>query len=103
MIQKVLRNIDGQWKHQQTIYNLQKNTKNYYKNNIKIDISNINKKQYSYTKQKINILKCKYTYQNIIYNESLYFINPKFFISIALIKNNYKYIAISFNSYIKLS
>jgi len=143
MNKKVLKQINGKWKYQQTIYNLQKNITNYYKNNIElntnldeIDLINtkyyishgtrnfhsyfeilksnnlskttinedcIDKKLYICTQNTEKILKYKYKKNNILYDEALYFINSKFFLSTILIKNKNKYIAIAFTSYIQIS
>lgn len=137
MIQKVLKNMEGKWKYQQTIYNLQKHQTNYYQNTFLVEMENNNKihfiydkeqkknyieilqtnsfnkittynnnlnaKQYLYKQQRINLFKIKYRDNNVIYDETLNLINSNFFLSTIKIKYKNKYIAIAFNSYIKLS
>nr|YP_010198972.1 hypothetical protein LK147_pgp119 [Hydropuntia urvillei]UAD88421.1 hypothetical protein [Hydropuntia urvillei] len=62
--------------------------------------------QIKYYKFKIctsNYIKIEFIKTNVIYYEYIYFINSRFRITICILKKNYKYLAISFISEIKIS
>nr|YP_009019667.1 hypothetical protein [Gracilaria salicornia]AHH24635.1 hypothetical protein [Gracilaria salicornia]UAD87592.1 hypothetical protein [Gracilaria salicornia] len=66
-------------------------------------ITNDQIKYYRFTIYTYNCIKIESVKDNIIYYEYIYFINPKFKITISVLKEKQKYLATSFISEIKIS
>nr|YP_009237742.1 hypothetical protein [Gracilariopsis lemaneiformis]YP_009294652.1 hypothetical protein Gch_053 [Gracilariopsis chorda]AJO68546.1 hypothetical protein [Gracilariopsis lemaneiformis]AML79963.1 hypothetical protein [Gracilariopsis lemaneiformis]AOM66912.1 hypothetical protein Gch_053 [Gracilariopsis chorda]UAD88827.1 hypothetical protein [Gracilariopsis chorda] len=77
-----------------------KDSKSYYGNIKKITNNQIN--HYIFKIYTNNCIKIEYVKNNIIYREYIYFINDRFKITISLLKDYNKYLAISFISEIKI-
>lgn len=127
----LLKQLEGQWKYQQTVYNIKRKKITSYKNFINIDSLNIPNINYDNSQSDINIIinnqskqinkKChnnNYIYQveksgevnikisymnkNILFKEIIRKINKNFFFVIGIMKYYNKYTYISVASYIKI-
>nr|YP_010199175.1 hypothetical protein LK225_pgp121 [Crassiphycus usneoides]UAD88624.1 hypothetical protein [Crassiphycus usneoides] len=113
---KQANNIYIPEKEKYTIYNYQlynkKNHERTYYLFFKQDQSHIGElhkitndqiKYYRFTIHTNNCIKIESVKKNVLYNEYIYLINPKFKIIICVLKENQKYLAASFISEIKVS
>nr|YP_009296986.1 hypothetical protein Ceram_053 [Ceramium japonicum]AOM66329.1 hypothetical protein Ceram_053 [Ceramium japonicum] len=126
----LLNRIEGNWKYQQTLYNIKTKKIHNYKNFINIDNKEIyqiryntlkesiyifnetdqiinkkydnNKFIYKFQKNEKNTIKVIYINNAIIFEEVLYIISTNFFLVIGFLKQHDKYLYISISSYIKI-
>nr|UAD87797.1 hypothetical protein [Gracilaria textorii] len=93
------------------LHNLQNNQKTYYLffQKEQCDFGKLHKitndqiKYYRFKIYTYNCIKIESVTERIVYYEYIYLINPKFKITISVLKENQKYLALSFISEIKIS